>query len=134
MTASGYLCPYCVSHVDVNDKIVLSAKLPNGKRGVLLLSATLGDYSVQKSKSLHMEQGEIVDLSCSVCQHNLIHDEDRNLCKLIKVDEKGRERTILFSRVCGEQSTFEIEDEKTTSYGEHAIRYQDPEWYLQVDE
>lgn len=134
MSDSGYLCPYCVSHVDVNDKIVLSAKLPSGKRGIVLLSATIGDYTVEKSKSLHPENGDEVDLHCSVCQHNLIHDEDRKLCKLLKIDEKGEEHTILFSRVWGEQSTFHIEKEKTTSYGEHAIRYQDPEWYMQVDE
>ena len=134
MTTPGYLCPYCAAHLDAGNNIVLTAKTTLGKKGVVLLGIELGDYTVTYNPSLEFKQGECVDLSCSVCHHSLIYNEAKNLCKLIRITPKREEQTVLFSRVFGEQCTLHIEGKKVTSYGEHALRYQDPEWYLQVDE
>lgn len=134
MIAPGYICPSCISHLDVEDSIVLSAKTSNGKRGVVLLSTTLGDYSVKTNAHFKIEQGERIALSCPVCSQELLHNSENNLCKIIRVDEKGEEHTVLFSNKYGEQCTFHLKGEKATSYGEHAIRFQDPEWFKQDDE
>lgn len=134
MSHPGYICQHCTSHLDINDKIILAARTQLGKRGIIFLSTTIGDYSIQKNDAFDIPNGEEIDLQCPVCQHALIHDAHKNLCKLIRVDAEGEEHTILFSNKFGEQCTFQIKGEKATSYGEHAIRYQDPEWYLQSDE
>ncbi len=134
MQDSGYICQHCTSHLDVNDRIVLAARLSSGKRGLMLLSTTLGDYTIQKNAAFEIPQGSEITLSCPVCQQELIHDPEKNLCKIIRVDADGSETTVLFSNKFGEQCTFHIKEEKATSYGEHAIRYQDPQWYLQTEE
>ncbi len=134
MTAPGYLCPYCASHLDANNQITLLARNPSGMRGIISLSAELGDYTVHHNPALVINDGDMVELSCPVCHHELTDDLHETLSKIIRVDDSHVEQTILFSRIQGERSTFHITEEKTTSYGEHALRYQNPEWFLQVDE
>jgi hypothetical protein len=131
MKKPGYACPYCSSKLDVDDKLILAAKTDAGQRGLILLSTTLGDYSVTKNDSFHLTEGELVEISCSVCQHSLADYSHPNLSKLISIDEYGKEHTLLFSSIVGERCTLLKKGEKIITYGEQAMRFQDPDWYLQ---
>lgn len=134
MNEAGYICPHCISHLDIENQILLSAKNHLGQRGIIGLSTTLGDYTVKHHDSFKLESGQSLSLSCPVCSKELVHDKDENFSKLIRVDEKGEEHTVLFSNTYGDQCTFHLKGEKATSYGEHALRFQDPEWFLQEGE
>ena len=133
MKKPSYQCPYCSSKLNVDDKIILTAKRENGQKGLLLLSATLGNYNTWSNNNFNPEKGEKLELHCSVCQHDLIDNSHINLSKLIRIDENEEEHTLLFSNLVGEQCTLLKKGEHETTYGEQAIRFQDPEWYLQKE-
>lgn len=97
-----------------------------------MLSDQLGDYTAHMSGNLHFDEGDKVHFHCPACQHSLEYKQNKNLARVIKVDEQGKEHTIIFSALFGEQSTYEISQERTLSYGEGAIRYMDPDWYRKL--
>ena len=131
MTKDNFICPYCTSSLTVDDRITLACKKENHQRGIIQISSTLGNYDIWHNENFQPTKGEKVELNCPVCQHNLEDANNPSLSKLIKVGANGEEHTVLFSNTVGEQCTLVKEAEKDTTYGEHAIRFQDPEWYAQ---
>ena len=125
-----YVCPYCASQLNVNDQVVLTAKNQRGQQGLLLLHTDLGNYACQKNEDFQIEKGEHLNLYCPVCREELYDSIRKNMAKLIREEPDGSEFTVVFSRVWGEKATFAIHGEKLSTYGEHAIRYQNPEWYF----
>jgi hypothetical protein len=126
-----FTCPYCHGQLNVHGLVVLSAHADSGERGLVLLSEELGDFTVHLSNNLMgtVSEGDHLHFHCSTCQHSLEYKENPKLARLFKTDEGGNEHTIIFSAIFGEQSTFEISEERTKSFGEHALRYMDPDWY-----
>lgn len=123
-----FLCPYCQAQLNVGGHLVLSAHCENGTKGVVLLSDTLGDFSADRSDNLNFKEGDHIHFHCPACSHSLEYKENKNLARVLK-EEGGKESTIVFSAIFGEQSTFQISEERTLTFGEHAVRYMDPDWY-----
>ena len=94
-----------------------------------MLSEELGDYTVHHSDNLNFSEGEKVHFLCPACHHSLEFKENKNLARVIELDERGEEHAIIFSALFGEKSTYRINETRTLTFGEHAVRYMDPDWY-----
>jgi len=67
----------------------------------------------------------MLDFICPVCRADLTAVElHRNLVRIIMIDENSKEFDVYFSKVCGEHSTFLIqEDDIVEKYGEDSSTY-----------
>ena len=125
-----YYCPYCSAQLNVNGFIALSISKKKSKSGMILLSEELGDYTSHISSNLTFEEGEKADFNCPSCTKSLEFESDKNLVRIFKTDKDGKEYAVIFSSIYGEQSTYRLSSERKLSFGEHAMKYADPEWYL----
>ncbi|NQV01654.1 MAG: hypothetical protein HQ542_03340 [Bacteroidia bacterium] len=123
-----YLCPNCKLSLNIDDDIVLMAKNKKGEKGLVLLHTELGNYSSKKSDSFHIEISEAVDFFCPLCNKSIDYKFKVSYANLIQVTDK--ENQVIFSKIYGQKSTFKVEGKVVTTYGEHAIKYTDPEWFL----
>ena len=123
-----YLCPICKLSINVDNDIILIAKNKRGEKGLVLLHTELGNYSSKKSDGFYVELSEVVDLFCPLCNQNIDYKFKISYANLIRVADK--ENQVIFSKIYGQKSTFKVEGKAVTSYGEHAIKYSDPEWFL----
>ena len=99
-----------------------------------MLSEKIGDFTIYLSQNLQREikEGDKLHFHCPGCEESLEYAENRNLARLFLSEDGGVEHTIIFSTIFGEQSTYQISEERTKSFGEHALRYMDPDWYKKV--
>ena len=126
-----YKCPFCLVQLNLNGQLILLSHFKSGQKGLVLLSEKIGDYSVYISDDIKIERGEKAQFLCPSCHKSLEYYKNRNLVRIIKENELGRDFTIIFSAIFGEHCTYKITEERTLTYGETAMRYQNPEWYLQ---
>lgn len=122
-----YLCPHCKKVINVGDDIFFVGKNNKGENGLISLHTELGNYSSKRSEDFHIEKGE-VDLFCPLCSESINYEFKISYANLIKVEEG--EHIIIFSKKYGEKRTFKVEGKKVTTYGEHAFKFTDPEWFL----
>jgi hypothetical protein len=121
---ANYICPHCRNYLNVNDKIIISAKNEKGNRGILLFGIELGDYEIIKHPGFEMEADERISMYCPCCNKSLIEKRiHENIYKILMQDEEDQEYEILFSGIYGERCTYQINEEKVLSYGEHASKY-----------
>jgi Zn finger protein HypA/HybF involved in hydrogenase expression len=124
MEKNDFLCPHCRGHLRPNNKIILSARTPDNKVGLILLSPELGEYSVVKHDSFKLKEGEHINIFCPVCHADLgAYHENKNLAKIIMIDEKGIESDIVFSEIAGQKSTCKIHGDQIEDFGEDASIY-----------
>lgn len=127
----NYICPFCKGHLNVSDNIVLIVKNKNDQQGLVFLHTELGNYSSQMISSIKIEKGDAVEFFCPYCHTNIeFHKEKSNLVKLLREDKQGKKTQVIFSKVYGEEATYHIDESNVLSYGEHAKKYMDPEWFL----
>lgn len=124
-----YNCPYCRAYLNVNGFIALNVKKEGENSGVILLSEKLGDYSSHINPKLHYEEGEMTWFYCPSCSKSLHMVEDESLVRILKKDEEDEEHTVIFSAINGKQLTHQISKERQLSFGEHALKFVDPDWY-----
>ncbi|WP_282013876.1 hypothetical protein [Marinifilum flexuosum] len=121
---ANYICPHCRNYLNVNDRIVISAKNERGQKGVLLFSIHLGDYEILKHANFEMENDEKISMFCPCCHKSLLDKRiHENIYKIVMQDEEDQEYEILFSGVYGERCTYQISEDKVHTYGEHAAKY-----------
>jgi hypothetical protein len=125
-----YTCPYCCLQLNVNNHITLVGHGTSGHKGLVLLSETLGDYNVIMPSGFSLDKGEKAHFHCPGCSKSLDYPSKKDYAWLLKQDENGKEFTIIFSVIFGNHSTYKISEERTISYGEKAIQYLNPEWYM----
>ncbi len=125
-----YICPHCRSTLNIEKDIILTAKNSKGKKGIIMFHTELGNYSSKKSPEFELFDDKEMDLYCPVCSGNLEYQFKPTLASIIRIDENNKESVIVFSKILGEQSTYQIIDKKVISYGENAKKYSDPEWFL----
>lgn len=125
-----YLCPYCRGAINLLDHIILSAKCPNHKIGLVLLHEEIGNYSIQMSASISIELGNIFDFFCPICHETLNTEKGEHFAHFIRIDNSGMESKIIISRKYGDQYTLKITGSTFESYGESARKFVDPEWFL----
>ena len=127
-----YNCPYCMAYLNVNGYVAFTVKKEHGKSGLILMSEELGDYSSFTNPNLTYEVGEKTEFFCPSCSKSLLHGVENDLVRIIKTDEDQEKHTILFSAKFGEKSTYQLSEERQLSFGEHALKYVDPDWYLKT--
>ena len=94
-----------------------------GERELVLLSATLGDYSIVYPRSFSFELGTLYTFRCPLCRADLTSSLDQKLVDIVsRTEEEGATR-VSFSRVYGERATFVFADQKVERYGEDAGLY-----------
>ena len=118
-----YLCPHCRGHLRVGDYIVFKIRNTMREKGLLLLHPEVGNYSSIRHPQFNFLEGERVDFFCPLCMSNLDAAMDENLVHVIKVDQMGREHEVYFSRIAGENSTYQVSGEGVMVAGEHSYRY-----------
>ena len=128
-----FTCPYCFIQLNINGQLILVGAFPNGQKGLVLLSEEIGDYTVHLSPDIQLGKGEKAQFSCPCCQKPLEYSKDKDFVRIVKHDEKNEEYSVVFSAIFGEHCTYKISEERTLTYGESAIKYQNPEWYLQEE-
>ena len=128
-----YLCPYCCIQLNVDKHLVLIGHGSSGHKGLILLREELGDYNVKMPSGFTLDKGEKVQFHCPGCAKSLDYTHKKDFAWILKHDEEGKEHTIIFSVIFGDHATYKISEERTISYGEKAIQYTNPEWYLQED-
>ena len=90
-----------------------------------MLNPELGNYDLIHHASIKFDEGELVDFICPVCHADLTAAEiNRNLARIVMIDENNKEYDVYFSRICGEHSTFKIrEDDIIERFGENSSAY-----------
>lgn len=119
-----FICPICRGHLRIGDDLIFSLKKKNNKKGLIILSPELGNYTYRKHDDLELEKGEELTFFCPICHANLTSDVDKNLVKVTMVDEKGERYEILFSDIVGEESTYKVKGKEVFKTGSDAERYQ----------
>jgi uncharacterized protein YbaR (Trm112 family) len=126
-----YLCPSCLTALNVDNDVVLKAKNDLGQKGLVFLHSELGNYTTKFSSGFTIVVGDQVTLFCPVCHHNLTSLRNNKLASFIMVDEADRQSVIVFSKIYGERCTFKVEDNKVQeSFGEHTGLYNNPDWFM----
>lgn len=120
-----FICPHCRGYLNARKNIIFIAETEGGNRGIMLLSPEIGDYSMIKHPRFRLTDGEKIQLYCPICHANLVKrmGDDKQLAKIIMLDQQNKEHEIHFSGIVGERSTFKVTDGKIESYGTHASRY-----------
>lgn len=124
---NDYICPKCGGHLSIDDEIIFLTKNGRGESAIVLLNAEPGNYNFRKNDNVNFAPGDHVNFICPICYENLNAEEyDKNLAKVIKVDENGRQKNIIFSKIVGEKCTYIIDDRNdVTALGEHGDTYKD---------
>ena len=119
MKENEFLCPYCRGYLKPVERIILSARKEDGRRGMILFNPKLGEYDIIFHKSLGLEEGEKVDILCPLCHANLTdHSVEGNLAKIVMIDPNGEQSCIYFSEIVGKKTTYRItKDKKVESFG-----------------
>jgi hypothetical protein len=118
-----YLCPQCRGHLRVGEYIVFRIRNTRRDKGLLLLHPEVGNYTSIKHPKFQYEEGERIDFFCPICMHSLDAALDENLVHVLMIDELRTEHEVYFSRIAGEQSTYQVSDDGITECGEHSHRY-----------
>lgn len=125
MTKNNFLCPKCHGFLNANDNIVFSTKTTKGDQGLLLMHTELGNYKVTSHPAYNYQEGTPLDFFCPICHAELASDVNKNLAKILMVDEKGKEFDILFSKIAGEKSTYKVIGDSIEIYGDDSGKYID---------
>ncbi len=119
-----YICPKCRGHLSIDNEIIFLTKNNKEESAIVLLSAELGNYSVRKNSKVDFAAGDHVNFICPICYENLNADGyDKNLAKIIMVEDDGKEIDIVFSKILGEQCTYSIQSKGIQSFGENKDNY-----------
>lgn len=113
----SFHCPFCHGQLFVNERILLSACTDSGRRGLILLTADLGDYRAMKHPDFKILEGEHVDFFCPICNSNLIVEKSGKKFTHIMMLEAGEECEVLFSQIAGEKATYVIGEKSFKTFG-----------------
>jgi uncharacterized protein YbaR (Trm112 family) len=122
---SNFICPKCRNALNVDRHVVFIVEKAEGTRGLLLMSAELGDYSIRNNPQIEIEEGERLEFYCPLCQTRLNVHYHPNLVRVLMVDEQDVESQVLFSRIVGQKSTYLIRDGKVEPFGFESSAYLD---------
>ncbi|HSN57532.1 MAG TPA: hypothetical protein VLT32_22875 [Candidatus Sulfomarinibacteraceae bacterium] len=127
-----YHCPRCHKLLNPGTKVVLLIEHV-AERELILLSPELGDYTIVYPLSFEPELGSLYTFRCPVCQADLTSAANGKLVELEAETDDGRNERVGFSRVYGERATFVgTAPDHVTFYGDHAIRYDAPNFFGEV--
>ncbi|RPH31341.1 MAG: hypothetical protein EHM93_14055 [Bacteroidales bacterium] len=115
---NDFICPKCNGLLLVGENIIFTATNKMGKRGLILLSPHLGDYSKHLNPSFKIGTGEEVEFFCPFCHSNLAaYEIDKRLVRLLMIDENSEKHEIFFSGIEGENCTYKVSEKVYEKYG-----------------
>lgn len=120
---NNFICPYCKGQLGVGDSIIFRVINESGTAGLLLLHAEIGNYESFKNKNFEIGMGEKLEFFCPICHHGLSSDLGENLVYVLMEEASGEDYDLYFSRIMGEQSTFQVAGDTVKASGEHFSRY-----------
>lgn len=123
---TNYLCPHCRAYLRIWKNIIFVVKSESRNlQTILLLNPELGNYEVIHHTAVDVCDGNKLIFMCPVCHTDLTATGiNENLNRIIMVDENNKEFDVYFSKICGEHSTFLIqEDNIIERYGEDSSSY-----------
>ncbi|OFY73459.1 MAG: hypothetical protein A2265_05360 [Bacteroidetes bacterium RIFOXYA12_FULL_33_9] len=124
--SNNYLCPHCKGYLNVDDKIIFGVRSKHNKKGLLLLSSKIGDYSIHSHPEFKYEKGDLISFYCPICNESLHTPSiNNNLAKIEMIDEIDNHLDIYFSGVVGEKCTYVIKDKDIEAYGDNKSNYLD---------
>lgn len=118
-----YICPHCRGHLRVGENIIFKIRNTRREKGLLLLHPEVGNYTSLKHPDFNFQEGERIDFFCPLCMQHLDAAIDENLVHVIMIDKLHNEHEIYFSRVAGEQSTYQVSNDGVMETGEHSYKY-----------
>ena len=116
----NFICPFCIGQLYLNERIVFSAQKHDGTRGLILLTAELGDYRAIKHPTFKISAGEHIDFFCPLCHSNLMVERNGKKFTLVTMIELGDEFEVFFSQIAGEKCTYVFGDHFFKAYGDDA--------------
>lgn len=117
--AHDYYCPICKGQLRLGDSILLSARSKSNEKGLILLNAEIGDYSISTHPTFQIHEGIEYTFFCPICHATLNREENPNLVK-INLKDGGEDYEIYFSSLAGEKCTYKISDKKIEQIGPDA--------------
>jgi hypothetical protein len=124
----NYVCPKCRSYLRVWNNIIFSVKsCTEDKKGLLLLNPELGNFEFISHYHLEFNIMDCLEFFCPVCNFDLTaSDVNKNLARVIMIDEDEKEYDVYFSRLRGEQSTFKVSNgDIVEKFGKDSSSYVD---------
>jgi hypothetical protein len=110
------MCPHCRGHLKVGECIVFKIRNTRREKGLLLMHPKGDNYSGVKHPTFYSEQGERIDFFCPICMQSLDAALDENMVHVLMIDSDGDEHQIYFSRIAGEQNTYQISSSDLIRY------------------
>jgi hypothetical protein len=120
---NDFLCPKCLVHIRVGNYIIFKVRNQKKKTGMLLLHPQIGNYASVRHPEFEIVEGEALEYFCPACNTSLESDIHGNLVHVILHEDNGSEYDVYFSRIHGEQSTFETSGEAFRVTGADAGKY-----------
>lgn len=121
---TNFLCPKCNGLLNVGTQIVFTVRNSKKERGLIFLSSDVGDYSVTHNHGFIMENGELIEFLCPLCNAKLHTPEiNENLAKILMIDEMKNISNVVFSQIKGEKCTYKIAGGNIEAYGKDAAFY-----------
>ena len=121
-----FVCPSCHALLNVGNHIVFTAENSKKQKGLLLLSAELGNYEILHDPGFEYRSGEHIDCYCPVCKFNLgIPEVNEDLAEIIMIDKKNDHYKIVFSEIVGKKLTLKMKDKTILeSFGDESDIFQ----------
>jgi transcription initiation factor IIE alpha subunit len=120
---NDFLCPKCKGHLRIGDNIIFKIKNRDKQHALMLLSPQIGNYTSVKHPSFEIQEGELVEFYCPLCNASLKSDIHENLALVLMKDEEEKSFAVYFSQIAGEHSTYETDGDAVHATGEDAGRY-----------
>ena len=126
MKDNDYLCPKCKGHLNVGGHLVFATRTKRKHKGLLLLDPTVGEYQYKHHDKFQLEDGEMVDFECPVCQADLTSKDrkDHAMINMIGAEDNA-EYDLYFSKVAGNRSTYLVAQDNIEMFGDDAIDFDD---------
>lgn len=126
MKDNDYLCPKCKGHLNVGGHLVFATKTKRKHKGLLLLDTTVGHYDYKCHDNYFLEDGEMVDFECPICQADLTSSDRKDHAMIEMVGaEDNFEYELYFSKVAGNKSTYVVAQDNIEMFGDDAIDFED---------
>lgn len=105
-----YLCPHCRGYLKVGECIVFKIRNTRREKGLLMMHQEGENFTGIKHPTFYSVEGERIDFYCPLCMQSLDSAVDENLVQISMIDSAGIEQEIYFSRIPGEESTYQLSD------------------------